>query len=461
MGDYMHPPTHPPAHLQPRSLHSEPISDAALIPTTAAGTCWLLASCGLDRVQLWSLSGGGSLSSLSVLDMHARLGSSSTRLLCLAASSDGQLLAAGAWAVPWVCLRELVASPREAPQLCHHQSLTHLPTPPSVPAAGAGDSAGGVHLLSLASPTVPILLASQRVHATEITALGFAPSSGEPVTADGGSLACGAQPLVAVGSRRGGVKVLQWQPDGGALLASLLDHSSAVTGVVLAAGGTALSTAGADGKRMNYRWNAAAGQLQLAAQVAVPRSIFVGLASTLVGVAAANRTGRVYWEAAGKEANVQALQKNQGEEGGSEERREGGRGGRYLLPSLAGWLAHLKLNPLPLTPPPCRRTDRLCCGPLAVPAGVRNQPQLSAGAEPVVRQGHPCGLMQGSTRGGRHYQQGGWPLRRCCRDRSQASIWRGASMQTGTHVSSDCLLCLHFLTAGNHNARQSMGSNGG
>lgn len=167
----------------------------------------------------------------------------------------------------------------------------------------AGDSTGTVHLLSLASPAAAALVSSQRLHDADVTSLSFAAGSG------------GAPLLLAAGSRRGAVKVLQQEPDGLALLASLADHKAAVTGVLLASGGAALHTAGADGRRLAYSWDPAAGRMQLSAQAAVPRGTFVGLAPALDGQAAvaASRAGRLYWDAAGREVSAAALQKTQGE----------------------------------------------------------------------------------------------------------------------------------------------------
>ena len=177
------------------------------------------------------------------------------------------------------------------------QPLPLLPHP-------AGDSTGSAHLLSLAAPAAPALLASQRVLDADVTSLACA-------------AAANGQLLLAAGSRRGTVKVLLREPDGFVELASLADHKAAVTGVLLGSCGTTLHTATADGQRLTYSLDASKQHLQLAAQATVPRGSFVGLALALDGQAAvaASRAGRLYWEAApaGKEVSVAALQKTQGE----------------------------------------------------------------------------------------------------------------------------------------------------
>lgn len=67
-----------------------------LVPTASPGA--LLATCSADStVRLWALGGAGRLSALTAVDLRARLRPAGARLLCLAASPDGQLLAAGGW----------------------------------------------------------------------------------------------------------------------------------------------------------------------------------------------------------------------------------------------------------------------------------------------------------------------------------------------------------------------------
>jgi hypothetical protein len=48
-------------------------------------------------MQLWDLCSSSTLQLNSSLDMRAALPSSSIKLLCLAATQDGRLLAAGTW----------------------------------------------------------------------------------------------------------------------------------------------------------------------------------------------------------------------------------------------------------------------------------------------------------------------------------------------------------------------------
>lgn len=86
--------SHPPPRSAPRC--SEAITDAVAFTAAATGE-QLVASCGLDaQVGIWSCdSSAAGLAPVSSLDLHALLGTSRPRLLCLAASFDGQLLAAG------------------------------------------------------------------------------------------------------------------------------------------------------------------------------------------------------------------------------------------------------------------------------------------------------------------------------------------------------------------------------
>ena len=56
----------------------------------------LLPACSLDgRVQMWNCGADGALASAACLDMREQLNVPSTKLLCLAASPNDQLLAAG------------------------------------------------------------------------------------------------------------------------------------------------------------------------------------------------------------------------------------------------------------------------------------------------------------------------------------------------------------------------------
>lgn len=290
----------------------------------------------------------------------------------------------------------------------------------------AGDSTGTVHLLSLASPAAAALVSSQQLHAADITSLSFAA---------GGS--GGAQLLLAAGSRRGGVKVLQQEPDGLAVLASLADHKAAVTGVMLGSGGTALHTAAADGRRLAYRWDSAAGRMQLVAQAAVPRCSFVGLAPALDGQAAvaASRAGRLYWDAAGKEVSVPALQKTQGEAQGT-----GREALRAPCSSAAPAQERTTSNVPPLLFHPFRRrAGCLRSGPLALPAGLRHHPQPAAGPAPCGRHGCAPGSLQGGACGGRCCDQGGSRRRSKGRWRRLQPVCLRNAWQHPITILSSCL----------------------
>lgn len=197
---------------------------------------------------------------------------------------------------------------------------------PSQPLPAAGDAAGCVHLFSLADPCAPAKLSTTHACDTDTTALAFGPCPPD-----------GSVPLLAVGSKRGGLRLLQlggsaeWHrrascsPSGArdtssAALASVSDHKGAITGVAFTSGpgdsGLRLATCGADGRQLTYSWDAEAKQLRPAAQAAVPRASFAGLAPVLAGqtVVAATNGGRLSWEdEAGQEVVLQVLDKRQGE----------------------------------------------------------------------------------------------------------------------------------------------------
>lgn len=249
---------------------SDAITDA--VAFTAAGTGErLVATCGLDsQLCIWSCgSGAAALAPASALDLHALLGTSRPRLLCLAVSSDGQLLSCGA-------------------------------------------GGGFVHVFSLASPAAPTKLATQRVADADVTSLCFDSGSGSST--------------LAVGCKRGTVRLVRFQHDGSCatLAAPLEDHKAAVTGLALGAarGQAWLCSAGADGRRLTYSWAPPAGagtvQPQLTGQAAVPRCSWVGLAPAGGdAVVAASKAGRVVCASpaeAGAETSLWALlSRNQGE----------------------------------------------------------------------------------------------------------------------------------------------------
>jgi len=186
-----------------------------------------------------------------------------------------------------------------------------------------------VHLFSLADPCAPTKLSPTHACDADATALAFGPCPAD-----------GSVPLLAVGSKRGSVRLLQlggsaeWHrrascsPSGtrdaaSTALASLADHKAAVTGVALTSGpgesALRLATCGADGRQLTYSWDGEARQLRPAAQVAVPRASFAGLVPVHAGqaVVAATKGGRLSWEdEAGQEAALQILDKRQGECGG-------------------------------------------------------------------------------------------------------------------------------------------------
>lgn len=183
-----------------------------------------------------------------------------------------------------------------------------------------------MHLFSLADPCAPAKLSTTHACDTDATALAFGPCPPD-----------GSVPLLAVGSKRGGLRLLQlggsaeWHRRAScspsstrgatsAALASVADHKGAVTGVAFTSGpggdGLRLTTCGTDGRQLTYSWDAEAKQLRPAAQAAVPRASFAGLAPVLAGqtVVAATKGGRLSWEdKAGQEAVVQVLDKRQGE----------------------------------------------------------------------------------------------------------------------------------------------------
>ncbi|PRW59476.1 WD repeat 62 [Chlorella sorokiniana] len=263
-----------------RACHSEGITDAISIPSS--GNASLVVSCSLEgSLQLWKVGAGGVIAFSSSLDLRAALNSTTCKPLCLAASEDGRLLA-------------------------------------------VGDAAGCVHLFTLASPGAPAKLSTTHASDADITALGFGPCPAD-----------GSVPLLAVGSKRGSVRLLQlggsaqWHrrascsPSGAGTasstaLASITDHTGAVTGVGFTSGpdGLRLTTCGADGRQLTYSWDAEARQLRPAAQAAVPRASFAGLVPVQAGqaVVAATKGGRISWQdEAGQEAVLQILDKRQGE----------------------------------------------------------------------------------------------------------------------------------------------------
>lgn len=219
-------------------------------------------------MQLWTCgAAGAALACAASLDVRALPSAAAVQLLCLAASPDGQMLA-------------------------------------------AGDSSGSVHLFSLALAATPYHLCSAAAHSgSGVTALAFGPATSAGL-------------LLAAGSRRGTVALMRCQPGSGscALLATLADHKAAVTGLLFSgssdSSGTAtLTTAGAE--RLTYSCDAATGQAQLQARADAPqRCGFVGLALALVGQAsvavAASSAGRISWEAGGAETIAQVLDKRQG-----------------------------------------------------------------------------------------------------------------------------------------------------
>jgi hypothetical protein len=154
-------------------------------------------------------------------------------------------------------------------------------------------------------------LATQLVHADEITALGF-----EAPAASGSSQQDGA-PLLAVASRRGLVKVLRVQLDGTCtLVAATAEHKAAVTGVALlhSAGNLLLFTADKGGRRFVHRLDSGTGQLRVAAQVTTPSASFVGgLAQSLCdqAVVGASKGGKLHrWDLQGREIGaLQALER--------------------------------------------------------------------------------------------------------------------------------------------------------
>jgi len=188
-----------------------------------------------------------------------------------------------------------------------------------------------VHLINLTSRAgtapSPSILATQLVlGGSEVTALAFGPGF-SPQGSPESSL-----PLLAVAGRRGAVKVLRVHPEGSCtIVASLSDHKAAICGVAftsLPASGVAgapcsagLATADRDGKRLLYRWDAAAGQLQIAATAAAARHGLVAMAPVVEGqvLVAANKAGRACtWEAGtGRETgSVQLLDRSRGEHAG-------------------------------------------------------------------------------------------------------------------------------------------------
>ena len=292
----------------------------------------------------------------------------------------------------------------------------------------AGDGAGCVHLFSLADPSTPAKLSATHACDTDITALAFGPC---PVD--------GSVPLLAVGSKRGGVRLLQlggsaeWHcrascspiGAGGAssiVLASITDHKGAVTGLALTCapgrGALHLTTCGADGRQLTFSWDAVARQVCPVGQAAVPRASFAELAHVQGGqgpaVVAATKGGRISWEdGAGQEAVLQVLDKRQGGLVGAVKACVHGVGQMHanltVILSEPSCLFHSPpTTHLTLPVLPCRRTGGICCGPLTLAAGGGHQPQHPAPVPPggARRQalGQRSGLLQGPRRRDRHCQ---------------------------------------------------------
>ena len=254
-----------------------------------------------------------------------------------------------------------------------------------------------MHLFSLADPNAPAKLSTTHACDTDITALSFGPCPAD----------CSV-PLLAVGSKRGGVRLLQlggsaeWHrrascsPSGAGsasstVLASITDHKGAVTGLALACapdgGCLHLTTCGADGRQLTYSWDAAARQLRPVAQAAVPRASFAGLVHVQAdqgpALVAATKAGRISWEdGAGQEAVLQVLDKRQGGLTGAV--KAWAHGASQLHASLTVMMSEPfpPTTQLPLLVLPCRRTGCICCGPLALSAGGGHQPQHPAPAPP-------------------------------------------------------------------------------
>ncbi|KAL4859102.1 Mitogen-activated protein kinase-binding protein 1 [Chlorella vulgaris] len=243
----------------------------SLPPDRCAARCQLV-TCAIDGcLQLWECGTEGGLCSVARLDLRAQQSSASPKLMCLAITPDAALLA-------------------------------------------AGDSAGCVHLVCFdlqAHSGALTKLATQLVHADDITALGFA------APAASGSNQQDDAPLLAVASRRGLVKLLHVQLDGTCTLAAAMaEHTAAVTGVALlhSADSLLVFTADRGGRRFIHKLDRGTGQLRVAAQVTTPRASFVGgLAQSLCGqaVVGASKGGKLHrWDLQGREIGaLQALER--------------------------------------------------------------------------------------------------------------------------------------------------------
>lgn len=309
-----------------------------------------------------------------------------------------------------------------------------------------------MHLFELSStqPASIAKLGTQRVHDSPISSVAFEPPAGALPSGSAGAL-----PLVAVGCKRGALKLLRWQRDGAcAVLAARADRRDAVEGVVLSAGGASVVTAGADGKRLHLRWDAGAGELALVGEAAVPRSSLIGLAPARGGevAVAASRSGRVSWQlpGGGRELSLQ-IDKRHGEARGA-----GGLGmwgGSRRAGAACSDASHTTLH---TRPSGCRRADRLHSGRRADPAGCHHLPVPAAAVQPVA-------VGQGDRR---HVLQGGPHL--------QGRLLGGNDRRlevpsTALHESAafDMLTSLHLascaLPAAAHHARQGLhrGSGGG
>lgn len=169
----------------------------------------------------------------------------------------------------------------------------------------AGDSAGCVHLVSFdlqAHSGALTKLATQLVHADDITALGFA------APAASGSNQQNDAPLLAVASRRGLVKLLRVQLDGTCTLAAAMaEHTAGVTGVALlhSAGSLLVFTADRGGRRFVHKLDSGTGQLRVADHAITHRASFVGgLAKGSCGqvVVGASKGGKLHrWDLQGRE----------------------------------------------------------------------------------------------------------------------------------------------------------------
>lgn len=167
----------------------------------------------------------------------------------------------------------------------------------------AGDHTGRVHIV-LKGPSLS-LLDSQPVVQGEVSALCFGPGIGS------------STPLLAVGSRSGGVSVLCLETDGSCTeVASLADHKGPVTGLAFTADG--LLTA-SQSKRSRYKWDASARVLVPAGAEMVPKgSALAALAAAQQGrmLVAVSRAGKAtIWQTAAdsEPRSVQLLDRMQGE----------------------------------------------------------------------------------------------------------------------------------------------------